>query len=123
MGDVKQITLNQETADIKDAVARERIGDLDTLETTAKSDLVSATNEVLETVGNITDLNLPDLSDISNIVDALNDVIDVTGDKADLNTDDKSNLVAAINELEGEMGEPTELTTSYTLSPFLQGWE
>ena len=52
------------------------IGDLDSLNTTDKSNIVAAINEVLTTLSN------------------------VTGNLVDLDTTDKSNLVAAINELD-----------------------
>ena len=63
-----------------------RIGDLVNLETTDKTDLVSAINEVINTTQN-------DLDTLRNKVS--NEI----GELSDLDTVDKSNLVIAINEI------------------------
>lgn len=46
MGDLSKFLIGGETANIKDASARNNIGDLSSLATTAKNNLVSAINEV-----------------------------------------------------------------------------
>ena len=57
-------------------------------------------NEIVATIGDLTDL---DTTDKSNLVAAINEVLttldDTTGNLADLDTTDKSNLVAAVNEV------------------------
>ena len=80
------------------------LGDLDDLETTNKTNLVAAINEVLSTISNIIgDLDELDTTDKTNLVAAINEVLstisNITGDLDDLDTTDKTNLVAAINEL------------------------
>ena len=98
-------------------------GDLNDLNTTDKSNLVAAINEVLAAVGTVaSDLAntagaLADLNttDKSNLVAAINEVLaavgtvasdlaNTAGALADLNTTDKSNLVAAINEVLAAVG-------------------
>ena len=79
------------------------IGDLNDLNTTDKSNLVNAINDVLSTLTNVAgDLNDLNTTDKSSLVNAINDVLstltNVAGDLNDLNTTDKSNLVNAINE-------------------------
>lgn len=93
------------------------LGHIQDLDTTDKSNLVAAINELVQAiineanrVDNITgDLDNLSTTDKSNLVAAINeavqDVIDeanridaITGDLSNLNTQDKSNLVAAINE-------------------------
>ena len=58
-----------------------------------------AKNDILALIGDLNDLNT---TDKSNLVNAINDVLstltNVAGDLNDLNTTDKSNLVNAINE-------------------------
>lgn len=61
----------------------EKVGDLEDLETTNKSDVVSAINE---------------------IVDALSDVDDKIGSLSNLTTTEKTNIVSAINELVTSIG-------------------
>ena len=80
------------------------IGHLEDLNTTDKSNLVAAINEVLQTLFNTTgDLDDLNTIDKSNLVAAINEVLqtlfNTTGDLDDLNTIDKSNLVAATNEI------------------------
>lgn len=100
------------------------IGTLSNLETTVKTDLVSAVNEINTQVGlnttaigtNTDDIetnttNIGDLTDLettakSNLVNAINEVESETntntaniGDLTNLETSTKSNLVSAINEV------------------------
>ena len=70
-------------------------GDLNDLNTTDKSNLVAAINEVLAAVGTVA-------SDLANTAGAL----------ADLNTTDKTNLVSAINEVLADVGELSDLATT-----------
>jgi hypothetical protein len=86
-----------------------KIGELADLNTTDKTNLVSAINEVLSTIGTVagdlTDLNT---TDKSNLVNAINEVLStigtVSGDLTDLDTTDKTNLVSAINEVLSTIG-------------------
>ena len=98
-----------------------KIGELADLNTTDKTNLVSAINEVLSTIGTVagdlTDLNT---TDKSNLVSAINEVLStigtVAGNLTDLNTTDKSNLVSAINEVLSTIttvaGDLTDLNTT-----------
>jgi len=72
-----------------------KIGDLTNLNTTIKTNLVSAVNEVN-----------------TALTDGLQAVADDLGDKNNLTTTVKSTFVAAINELDGEIGDLTTLTTT-----------
>ena len=71
------------------------IGDLNDLDTTDKSNLVAAINEIVTNIGDLADL---DTTDKSNLVAAINEIITNIGDLADLDTIADSNIVAAINE-------------------------
>ena len=98
--------------------AEDVIGHIQELNTTDKSNLVAAVNELVQALideatrvdgitGDLDDLNT---TDKSNLVAAINELVQalideatrvdgITGDLDDLNTTDKSNLVAAINEV------------------------
>lgn len=71
------------------------IGNLTDLTTTDKSNIVAAINEIADNIGNLTDL---DTTDKNNIVAAINEIVNNIGDLADLDTIADSNIVAAINE-------------------------
>jgi hypothetical protein len=79
----------------------EIIGALTSLNTSTKSSIVAAINEVLSDVGDLTSLNT---SIKTSIVAAINEVLGNVGDLTDLNTTDKTSIVNAINEIEGEIG-------------------
>lgn len=92
------------------------IGDLTTLTTTAKNDLVSAINEH---DGEIGDLSTLTTSSKSTLVSAINEHDNEIGDLSTLNTTVKSTLAAAINEVKGKadtnetnIGTLTNLTTT-----------
>ena len=110
-------------------------GHIQTLNTTDKSNLVAAVNEVLATlISTAGDLNSLTTTDKSNLVAAINEVITTfdaavldiqtdIGDLATLATTDKTSLVNAINEvlatlaadviaLEGITGDLANLTTT-----------
>ena len=104
-------------SNIEHFTAEDIIGHIEDLDTTDKSNLVAAINELVQAiideatrVNNITgdpdDLNT---TDKSNLVAAINELVqalineatrvdNITGDPNNLHTTDKSNLVAAINE-------------------------
>lgn len=89
-----------EGGNIEHFTIEEVIGHLEDLNTTNKSNLVAAINEVaIEVLGKIGDLADLNTTDKSNLVAAINEVISNAGDLTDLTTTDKSNLVAAINEV------------------------
>ena len=71
------------------------IGHLEDLNTTDKSNLVAAINELVQA-----------------LIDEATRVDGITGDPADLNTTDKSNLVAAINEVLSTIGDMSQLHTT-----------
>ena len=80
------------------------IGLLSDLQTTDKSSIVNAINEVLSTLASVIgDLNDLNTTDKSSVVNAINEVLStlasVVGDLNDLNTTDKSSVVNAINEV------------------------
>ena len=80
------------------------IGHIDDLNTTDKTNLIAAINEVLQTLndtaGDLTNLNT---TDKTNLVNAINEVLStfstIIGDLADLTTADKTSVVNAINEV------------------------
>ena len=91
-------------SNIKRFTVEEVVGHIQDLNTTDKSNLVAAINEVLQTIFDVSgDLDSLNTTDKSNLVAAINEVLqtifDVSGDLASLTTTDKSNLVAAINEV------------------------
>ena len=107
-GNITRITVEEVKNEIYDTF-NNIIGDIADLNTTDKSNLVSAINEVLTTLINTSgDLADLDTTDKSNLVAAINEVLStlgtIAGDLADLNTTDKSNLVAAINEVLSTLG-------------------
>ena len=91
-------------------------GHIETLNTTDKSNLVAAINEVLATlISTAGDLSQLSTVDQSNLVAAINEVITTMnsavlsiqtdmGDLATLSTTDKSSLVNAINEVFSDLG-------------------
>lgn len=91
-------------------------GVLNNLDTTDKSDLVTAINEVLcdlnDYVGTLGNL---DTTDKTNLVSAINEVlqllIDTAGPLGDLDTTETLNLVLAINEVFGNVGILANLDT------------
>ena len=53
MPDIKNISIDETLYDIKDETARTQIGDISTLKTTAKDDLVAAINEIASVTANV----------------------------------------------------------------------
>lgn len=99
------------------------IGDLSTLDTTAKSSLVNAINEVnTNTDSNTTNIgNLSNLTTTANtnLVSAINEVdseadtnTTAIGTLANLETVVKTNLVGAVNEINSNVGDLSTLDTS-----------
>ena len=100
-GDSYVIDSNIEAFTVEDVV-----GHIQDLNTTDKSNLVAAINEVLQALlDTCGDLDNLATTDKSNLVAAINEVLqallDTCGDLDNLTTTDKSSLVAAINELAG----------------------
>ena len=95
-----------------------QIGSTALLETEAKSDLVSAINEVLSGQDCIGDPAALNTGAKNTLVAAINEVLsgqDCIGDPAGLNTAAKNTLVAAINEVlagQDAIGNPTNLKTN-----------
>ena len=81
---------------IKDSEARNDIGDLTNLNTTEKSNVVGAINEVNTNLGDLTNLNT---TEKSSAVGAINEVNSNIGGLTNLNTTEKSSVVGAINEV------------------------
>ncbi|QIG73787.1 baseplate wedge subunit [Rhizobium phage RHph_N34] len=85
------------------------VGDKTDLQTTIKTDLVSAINEILtrfndgflvqNVTGNLTSLST---TNKSNLVAAVNEVVGNVGSLSALTTSNKTNIVAAINEIVAE---------------------
>ena len=91
-------------SNIKQFTVEDVVGHLQDLNTTDKSNLVAAINDVLVIMSTLTgDLDDLNTTDKSNLVAAINDVLvivgTVIGDLNDLVTTDKSSIVAAINEV------------------------
>lgn len=83
-------------AEALESLSAEKVGDLTELDTTDKTNLVAAVNEV---VGNVEDLG-----------DDVEEIAAAQGDLSDLTTTAKTSIVAAINELVERVAalEPTE---------------
>lgn len=84
------------------------IGPLATLTTTAKNTIVAAINEHQTKIGTATLTTTA-----QNLLAAVNELDGDIGAPANLTTTAKTNLVAAVNELDGEHGTLSSLTTSY----------
>lgn len=82
--------------------ANNSIGTLSNLETTVKTDLVSAINEVKD----VTDTNT---SDIQNNASGIQENSTAIGSLIDLATTTKANLVGSINELKGSIDDTRNL--------------
>ena len=83
-------------------------GDLSSLNTTEKSNLVAAINEVFGDIGSLGSLNT---AAKNNLVAAVNEIVAEIGSLSGLNTTAKNNIVAAINEVFGNVGQLSTLTT------------
>ena len=75
---------------------KELAGSLSDLSTTAKTNLVTAINEVLSNQGGLSSLST---STKTNLVSAINDVLGKLGTVSSLSTSTKTSAVAAINEI------------------------
>lgn len=95
----KTTNVTTELLDIKGAT--DKVGDLSTLTTTAKTNCVAAINEVNSAVGTLSSLTT---TDKSSTVAAINELDNDIGDLSQLTTTDKNNLVEAINEVAGSTG-------------------
>ena len=96
----------------------EAIGNLNLLETTVKTDLVSAINEVNSGSSAVGDLENLTTDAKNNIVSAINEVdghaddnADAIGTLANLTTTAKTDLVSAINEVKADANPATEVQT------------
>ncbi|MBR4331780.1 MAG: right-handed parallel beta-helix repeat-containing protein, partial [Clostridia bacterium] len=85
------------------------IGALSGLNTSAKSTVVGAVNEVDGKIGTLSGLNT---SAKSTVVGALNEVDGKIGALSGLNTSAKSTVVGALNEVDGKIGTLSNLSTS-----------
>ena len=96
------------------------IGDLDDLESSVKTDLVSAINSVISAyetlIGDLTDLTTEDkdsvVDAINEIVGAISGVSEVIGSLENLDTTVKTSIVASINEVVGYIGDLDDLDTT-----------
>ena len=92
--DMAKIDAGIYSAESKALVNEGAIGDITDLQTTVKTDLVSAVNEIKAEA----DDNKDDITDLNTSVSANTGNI---GTMANLQTTDKTNLVSAINEVKG----------------------
>ena len=100
-GDMSKIDTGIYDADAKASLNATAIGTLSSLTTTAKSDLVSAINEVDNDLSGIGDLTTLTTSTKSSCVGAINEVDADIGLLSNLTTTAKTNLVSAVNEVDG----------------------
>lgn len=100
-GDMSKIDTGIYDADAKASLNASSIGTLTNLTTTAKSDLVSAINEVDSDLSGIGDLTTLTTSTKSSCVGAINEVDADIGLLTNLTTTAKTNLVSAVNEVDG----------------------
>lgn len=68
MADISKIRVDEVDYDIKDAIARGLIGDLSTLSTTEKADLVAALNEIAAQIAGLGGITYVESTDTSNLV-------------------------------------------------------
>lgn len=99
-GDMAKIDAGIYDADGKATLNATAIGTLSSLTTTAKSDLVSAINEVDNDLSGIGDLTTLTTSTKSSCVGAINEVDADIGLLSNLTTTAKTNLVSAVNEVD-----------------------
>lgn len=111
--DMAKIDAGIYSAKAESEINADSIGDLTDLQTSVKTDVVSAVNEVETTATNnsthIGNINLLQTINKSDVVSAINEVntnqtsaSSHIGDLLDLDTTDKSDLVDAINEVNGK---------------------
>ena len=84
-------------SNIEHITMEEIIGHLENLNTTDKSNLVAAINELLTNVGALEDLPT---TDKSSIVNSITEIMSIIGSLSDLTTTNKDSIVSAINELD-----------------------
>lgn len=89
-------------------------GSLSNLDTTDKSNLVNAINEVNTNIGDLSNL---DTTNKSNLINAINEVNTNIGDLSNLDTTDKTDIVSAINEVK----ENASNSTVYSLNEIAVG--
>lgn len=118
-GDMSKIDTGIYNAQGKADTNESAIGTLSSLNTTVKTDLVSAINEVkgnADKVGNLSNLTTTAKTDLVvavNEVDAEADAnTSAIGTIANLETTNKTDLVAAVNEVNGNVGTLSNLTTT-----------
>lgn len=102
MADISKLSPDGGTTEynIKDSTARTNIGDLSELETTDKSDLVSAINEVVQGGGGGGSSTYAGLSDVnlSNLAEGDISVYDATNHEW-VNSDALTELIATVGEV------------------------
>lgn len=118
-GDMSAIDTGIYNAQAKANVNESNIGDLTNLDTTVKTDLVSAINEEAgktSKIGNLSNLTTTAKTDLVvaiNEVDAEADAnTTAIGTLANLETTNKTNLVGAINEVNTKTGDLSNLETT-----------
>lgn len=95
-----------------------KIGVLENLTTTEKTNLVGAINEVKSSsnVGDLSDLTTTDKTSAVSAINEVDGNCDTNtlaiGTLSNLTTTEKTNLVGAINEIDGECGNLSNLTTT-----------
>ena len=90
-------------SNIKHFTIEDIVGHLTDLDTTDKTNIVAAINEVVYTFNtlysNVGDLATLSTTDQSSIVNAINEIVTNIGDLSNLTTTDQSSIVNAINEV------------------------
>lgn len=109
--DMERIDTGIYGADSKATLNFSSIGTLSNLTTTAKTDLVSAVNEVNSSAVGVGDISQLTTSDKTSVVAAVNEVDGDVGNLMSLNTANKTSIVAAVNEVDGDVGNLANLTT------------
>ena len=109
--DMERIDTGIYGADSKATLNSSSIGTLSNLTTTAKTDLVSAVNEVNSSAVGVGDISQLTTSDKTSVVAAVNEVDKDIGNLTSLNTVNKTSIVAAVNEVDGDVGNLANLTT------------
>lgn len=105
-GDMAKIDGGLHTATVNSSNALTSVGNITNLNTTVKTDTVSAINEV---VGNVADNSADIVTNSNNITTNSTSI----GTLANLSTVTKTNLVSATNEVNSKVGNLSNLNTTY----------
>ena len=91
------------------------LGDINNLNTTNKTNIVAALNEVNSLalgIGTLANLNTTDKASVVNAINEVNNKANTIGLLTNLSTTEKSSIVGSINEVNGKIGNLSSLNTT-----------